>query len=57
MSGMKAAVVVVSWLAVLTVWTGVLTLWQFKVDLQNWEPGLFARWEERGLRVWTGGGW
>jgi hypothetical protein len=48
---MKAAVVVVSWLVVLTVWTGVLTLWQLKVDLQQSGPGLFARWESQGLRV------
>lgn len=52
MSSMKAAVVAVSWLCLLTVWTAGLTLWQLKRDLQHWEPpGLFAEWEVHGFRM------
>jgi len=49
---MKAAIVVVGWLVVLTLWTVSLTMWQAKRSLEDREPpDLFTRWEEDGLRV------
>lgn len=44
--------VAVSWLCLLTIWTAGLTVWQLARDSGRSEPpGLFARWEEHGLRV------